>query len=1023
MSSMHRTLLAASIAALLLNAPLYAAPNDAAAKKRAEIMRAQIYSFDQPADLADITTTPGSHVALSDKRAIMGERALVWDWQRGASLLLRHDMEIPSDAQVSKAWGRSATPVLSFWIYNEKPIDDVLIVDLGNGLNANNEADAGTQVKLNFQGWRAVGVSLNNDLANREMSGVGVRSDEDAGEPSVSRSLGKHIDTIRFRAPSGEKSGRLFIDRVMISVDDARYQWSDYHVKTRYDEPEIAFHHAEPTLALTAANQAGVDLIRQRLIDEFVNGPQDSNLKAEADLNKLRAAFQALQIRVAADGTLSGRHLITDKQKVLYQPEYLSAQDKAKFDRYVILGDYTTLMYNISHAYLQSHDAATRKTLADMYLLMTRHLLDQGFAKGSGLVTTHHWGYSARWWYISALLMNPVLDQAKLTQQVYDALLWYSREFKASFDMKVGPQSSNLDYFNTLSRQHLALLLLEPNPQQRIDLLNTFSHYISGALAQTPPGSNDGLRPDGTAWRHEGNYPGYSFPAFKNAAQLAYLLRDTPFALQRAGLDKLKQAMVAAWIYSNPQTGISLAGRHPFNSPSLASLTNAYYWLAMAYGKKPDPTLAAIYLRLAGKSEADAKALFGSVIPPAALPQGFYAFNGGAFGIHRWHDKMVTLKAFNSNVWSSEIYQKDNRYGRYQRHGVVQIINQGSQEDQGYRQAGWDWNRMPGATTLHLPLEALNSPNRHTLMQRGSHPFSGTSSLDGRYGMLAFDLRPMRDQPSFDQALSALKSVLAVDDRLIMVGSNLKSSDSKHDLETTLFQLANQPGRDSAIWVNGQRIDAASWQGSLHNGDWLIDANGNGYLLVKGPTAEVRRQLQHSADNKSMAPTEGEFSVAWLNHGKAVKNGAYQYLVVLDATPQRMNQLAQQLKQGKAPFTVLRSNDGVHVIRDNLSQVTGYVFYRTQRLNEGEVIGVNRPAIVMTRPQEGGLVLSAVTPDLNMTRQKAAKPVTIDVTLRGRWQPATPEQGIDCSTSGDETRLRFRIDFGIPQQIALKKLP
>ncbi|MDA6076873.1 hypothetical protein O0544_11345 [Edwardsiella anguillarum] len=25
--------------------------------------------------------------------------------------------------------------------------------------------------------------------------------------------------------------------------------------------------------------------------------------------------------------------------------------------------------------------------------------------------------------------------------------------------------------------------------------------------------------------------------------------------------------MVAAWIYSNPQTGISLAGRHPFNSP------------------------------------------------------------------------------------------------------------------------------------------------------------------------------------------------------------------------------------------------------------------------------------------------------------------------------------------------------------------------------------------------------------------------------------------------------------------------
>ncbi|MDA6076871.1 hypothetical protein O0544_11335 [Edwardsiella anguillarum] len=47
---------------------------------------------------------------------------------------------------------------------------------------------------------------------------------------------------------------------------------------------------------------------------------------------------------------------------------------------------------------------------------------------------------------------------------------------------------------------------------------------------------------------------------------------------------------------------------------------------------------------------------------------------------------------------------------------------------------------------------------------------------------------------------------------------------------------------------------------------------------------------------------------------------------MLDATPQRMRELAQQLKQGNAPFTVIRSRDGVHVIRDNASQVTGYAF-------------------------------------------------------------------------------------------------
>ncbi len=70
--------------------------------------------------------------------------------------------------------------------------------------------------------------------------------------------------------------------------------------------------------------------------------------------------------------------------------------------------------------------------------------------------------------------MADALKEANLQTDVYDSLLWYSREFKSSFDMKVGANSSDLDYFNTLSRQHLALLLLEPDDQKRINLVNSF---------------------------------------------------------------------------------------------------------------------------------------------------------------------------------------------------------------------------------------------------------------------------------------------------------------------------------------------------------------------------------------------------------------------------------------------------------------------------------------------------------------------------------------------------------------------
>ena len=77
-----------------------------------------------------------------------------------------------------------------------------------------------------------------------------------------------------------------------------------------------------------------------------------------------------------------------------------------------------------------SKDPNTKRTAKTDVPLMTKHLLDQGFVKGSALVTTHHWGYSSRWWYISTLLMADALKEANLQTEVYDSLLWYSREFK-----------------------------------------------------------------------------------------------------------------------------------------------------------------------------------------------------------------------------------------------------------------------------------------------------------------------------------------------------------------------------------------------------------------------------------------------------------------------------------------------------------------------------------------------------------------------------------------------------------------
>ncbi|CFU91413.1 chondroitinase family polysaccharide lyase [Yersinia pseudotuberculosis] len=993
------------------------------------LMQSSIIDFDDNQLPDFVTASSGSTLSLSSTRYIMGQQSLKWEWQAGSTMTIEHPITLVTDKVASKTWGRKATQVLSFWIYNETPVDDYMIVDLGRGLGPSGAPDAGIKVKMNFSGWRTVGVSLQNDLEGREIEGIGFDDNaegESGGRSTIAGGAKSDMDSIRFRAPLKAPAGIFYIDRVMLSIDDARYQWSDDHVKTRYQIPEINFRLPAKLPAPTAGEIAAADDIRGALIRVFTEGQGGENgLVVVDNREKLRAHFAALKIQRDADGQLSGRHIITDKQKVLYQPEFMDDIDQQRFSDYVLLGDYTTLMFNISRAYQRSTSEEVRQELADMYILMTQHLLDQGYMDGSGLVTTHHWGYSSRWWYISAMLMANELDKHQLRQPVSDALLWYSREFKANFDMVPGPESSDLDYFNTLSRQHLALLMLESDPAKRVALLKRFGEYINVALSQTPPGGYDGLRPDGTAWRHEGNYPGYSFPAFKNAGQLVYMLHGTPFAVSDEGRAALKKAMLSAWVYSNPATSLGLAGRHPFNSSSVTLFQDAFRWLALTgdpkTGDKVDKALAAAYLQITETPESESEAIFGVRIAPAELPQGNWTFNGGAFGIHRFSDKMVTLKAYNSNVWSSEIYYRDNRYGRYQSHGAIQVLPYGNQKEIGFVQDGWDWNRNPGTTTIHLPLAELDSPNTHTLMLRGNHPFSGHSSLSGKYGMFAFKF-DAPSMPKFDSSFTARKSALETENRLVLLGSNISNNTEKYATETTLFQHGITD-KASDLWVNGERITALPYQRALEEGDWLIDGHGNGYLLTKGAKGEVRRQHQVSANDKSRDPTEGNFSLAWLDHGAKPQNAHYEYLMVLEATPEGMQQLATDYRAGKKVYEVLRQDASAHIVRDNVTQTTGYAAFSSVTPDEGVVKNIAQPAIVMTQMQSHGqLKISGVTPDLNMTRTTKATPLAIAVTLNGQWQATENNPQVSVKPAGETTQLVFTSYFGMPQEVTLKPM-
>lgn len=149
---------------------------------------------------------------------------------------------------------------------------------------------------------------------------------------------------------------------------------------------------------------------------------------------------------------------------------------------------------------------------------------------------------------------------------------------------------------------------------------------------------------------------------------------------------------------------------------------------------------------------------------------------------------MVTLKGFNTNVWGSEIYTKDNRYGRYQSYGSIQIMGYPSRKASGYVEEGWDWNRLPGTTTIHLPLVLLDNPRSGTLMARSTENFAGTSSLEGRNGMFAMKLKEA-DYKNFTPDFVARKSAFCFDNRVVCLGTGISNSNAQYPTETTIFRV------------------------------------------------------------------------------------------------------------------------------------------------------------------------------------------------------------------------------------------
>ena len=900
-----------------------------------------------------------------------GKSSLEWDFQPGSTL----DVQVSPlslNAKKEQQFG------ITLWIYNEKPQQDSVRFEF---LNEAGEVSYWFSYHLQAAGWRACWISFAYMNGNK-----------------------KDKNIVGYRLVAPQREGRIFLDRLTFpekkmnlrTTPDQQlptnnglsnrdlwhwclvWKWE----KQSYDIPLLS--------KLTSRQKKDLKTIEQRLTDFL-----DVKKAPQGQVNAAYKTFEKAAITPSAAGTgFTGMPVVAPDE-----------QDKKKGE--MSWNDIETMLAGFAYDACYNQNETSKKN----YFTVFDYAIDQGFAFGSGMGTNHHYGYQIRKIYTTAWLMrNEIYKHPH--RDVYLSTLRFWAALQETRQPCSPGRDELLDSWHTLLMAKLISAMMFPDANRQEQALNGLSRWLSSSLRYTP-GTIGGIKVDGTTFHHGGFYPGYTTGVLATIGQFIAFTNGTDFELTEEARQHIKSAFIAMRNYCNfYEWGIGISGRHPFGGKMGSEDIEAFANIALSCdlsgrGDAFDHGLAADYLRLIRNGDTPNARFFKKEgIQPAQAPQGFFVYNYGSAGIFRRADWMVTLKGYTTDVWGAEIYAKDNRYGRYQSYGSVQIMGKGnpvSRAGSGFVQEGWDWNRLPGTTTIHLPFELLDSPLKGTTMARSEENFSGSSSLGGMNGMFAIKLME-RDYDNFTSDFVARKSVFCFDNRMICLGTGITNSNADYPTETTLFQTK----------FNGKEPKA-------DNDDyWLHDGYDNYYHVVDGT---VRSQVadQESRHEKTREKTAGKFSSAWIEHGKAPKDGTYEYMVLIQPSAAELDEL-----QKTPAYEVLQRDQMAHVVYDKKTGITGYATFEAyQPVNDQFIVSIPAETMVMyDKESDNRIRLSVCDPNLNLaektyTTKEPSRPISKKIVVKGIWMLPSPQEGIQLEYEGNNTLLNVTCQHGQPVEMLL----
>ena len=986
----------------------------------------KLISFEE--SVPAFSTGESGSIEISDAHFRDGKHSLCWEFEAGSELFYNKDLAFEPVDPTGKDTYLSC---FILWVYNEKAMDEKIRFEF----TKDGKTCTSFPMGINFTGWRGIWVSYERDMEGKPEAGM---------------------NGIRITAP--QKAGKLYFDHMIPSTKvDERQQTSDLQVPFVHKETTnhwlVVYPHYlyKPDIELIPLTETQKN--DMRILDErFKSQLYTPSKLSESKMENIRKKYDFYEIGYR-EGQVHGKPIFFCRHSEAYE-RMIPNWSKDMFDDLgVEMRYYFDLMKTVAIAYHDAKNPVWKEELKDKFLAMYDNITDQGVAFGSCWGNIHHYGYSTRGMFISYFLMKDVLHETGRLEDAVKTLNWYA--ITNEIYPKPSVDGIDIDTFNTKLQGRFASILIMEDSPEKVRYLRSMQRWLNYGC-HPAPGLSGSFKIDGACFHHCNNYPAYAIGGLDGATQAIYLLHGTQFSLSEYAHSTVKKVLMTMRFYCNlKQWPLSMSGRHPNGSGHLVPLQYATMALSGTPDGKNDidEEMAKAFLRLVsdkdnteGKgpdyipvvSSQDEKKmknkLMGMGYEAENDPTGTLALGYGCTAVHRRDNWMAAVRGHSRYLWAAEHYLQANFYGRYLSHGSLQIMtaNPGetvTMKGSGWQEAGFDWNRIPGVTSTHIPFEKLKARLSKVDLFSGieemlfsDEAFAGSLSHGGKNGNFGMKLH---EHDKYNGTLRARKSYHFFNDIIVALGSDIENKNSDYPTETTVFQLGATTKSLKEFWDKYEYNGENTW----------LTPYGVGYYISKADMSKAKFEMnfpQITVGERSTKPTKGNWTSLTIQHGKAPLSENYEFAVLPRTDAKRLANFAK-----KPEYKVIQKDRNAHIVSFDKGRTLSYVLFETpakKSLPAREILQhADTSCLVMTTiKKDGNLLLTVSQPDLALYRGPSdeiydengkriersiySRPwkdnesleIPVNITLKGAWKGINlPENCTIIKSNKKETIIRF----------------